>query len=120
MGEIEYRQIKDGHIHHWGYIENGGFVSPMATSEWHDVISEQYTGFKDDNGTKVFAGDIVLVRGIIYRVEFDDYKFMLTSRFQAEYVMDLIEAEDSIEVIGNISQNPELLKLSGANTRDDV
>lgn len=52
MREIKFRQVKDGHTHYWGYIEGKGFVTPMATSEWHDVPNEQYTGLKDKNGVR--------------------------------------------------------------------
>lgn len=70
----------------------------------------QYTGLKDKNGTKIFEGDIVLLKGDEepYQVAFDESCFQVYGNSIC-YVMDNFYDHD-IEVIGNIYDNPELLE----------
>ena len=69
----------------------------------------QYTGLKDKNGTKIFEGDIVLLKGDEepYQVVFDESCFQVYNSSGC-YVMDNFY-DYEIEVIGNIYDNPELL-----------
>lgn len=69
----------------------------------------QYTGLRDKNGTKIFEGDIVLLKGDEepYQVAFDESCFQVYGNSIC-YVMDNFYDHD-IEVIGNIYDNPELL-----------
>lgn len=79
----------------------------------------QYTGLKDKSGKRIFEGDIL--RGFryrdhgqwgenevcIYTVKWDDKK----SGFSPIYYFDgYILSIEALEVIGNIHDNPELLK----------
>lgn len=84
----------------------------------------QYTGLKDNNGTKIFEGDI------IYFTVFDstggDTQYLGTVKYIKEFTDFDIEVEnkeikifnlswvlsqdDEFEIIGNIHDNPELLK----------
>ena len=80
----------------------------------------QYTNIVDKNGTKIFEGDIVL----------DEYDFNIVglvvynpSRSQFEildvehsnYTFNIGALKDTLKVIGNIHDNPELLKAGECN-----
>ena len=65
----------------------------------------QYTGLTDKNGKKIFEGDIVAM-GIVraYEVKYDSGSFYMDGTAIP------IRHIDRFEVIGNIHDNPELLK----------
>lgn len=72
-----------------------------------EVIPEtvgQYTGLTDKNGTKIFEGDIVKVEGKLYEI-----KYML-GQFFVGINMPIAYKRFDCEVIGNIHDNPELIK----------
>ena len=69
----------------------------------------QYTGLKDKNGTKIFEGDIILLRSDEepYQVVFDESCFHVYDSSVCYVMNNFYDYE--MEVIGNIYDNPELL-----------
>lgn len=122
MREILFRG-KFGNEWKYGFlsIEPKGLVikepyKNESSNVWHidaDTVG-QYTGLTDKNGTKIFEGDIVKYGDTVHNVVFEQrngtayfglvYSTLETLSFG--YYQDLKQ----IEVIGNIYDNPELLK----------
>ena len=78
-----------------------------------DTISE-FTGMNDKNGTPIYEGDIVKCNEFVYKVAYDDKRFasFVLIRKQDMFRHYFGEAMDAsaCEVIGNVYDNPELIK----------
>lgn len=69
----------------------------------------QYTGLKDKNGKEIYEADILRnSNGTLSRVSYLDYRFTTTIN-EEEEGRELLNHKTR-EVIGNIYENPELLK----------
>ena len=93
------------------------FVSAFSSDRIEDLELMQYTGLKDKNGREIYEGDIVKTEtdyintGKITEigvVEFYEEGLVWIINY-GETQINLAYAEN-IEVIGNIYENPELLK----------
>lgn len=95
----------------------------MTMMVWHEVNPEtigQFTGLTDKNGKKIFEGDILYIKAshgiecvvgnaiVYYDKELFQYRVRSTKPFGIIYC-DFTHI-DRFEVIGNIYDNPELLK----------
>lgn len=88
-----------------------------------EVVLEQDTGLKDKNGERICEGDIVQIAGERASIVFDEELASYMGRFLVEYHNQILESNDyihafcphDIEVIGNIHENPELLKKGEQN-----
>ena len=82
-----------------------------------DMILMQYTGLKDKNGKEIYEGDIIKIyaEGLggeaIGKIVYDEYDLAFVLRNEVEELSECLwYAEQQIEVIGNIYDNPELLE----------
>lgn len=96
-------------------------ITGKAYDYWNDVILMQYTGLKDKNGTEICQGDIVECKcgntgkTILRQVEYIGVSFCTKNGSfynqktkQREYCY--IPLKPYVKVVGNIYENPELLK----------
>ncbi|MBP1546313.1 MAG: hypothetical protein J6A37_06915 [Oscillospiraceae bacterium] len=136
MHEILFR----GKCKNTGEWVEGSYLSKASNTNacimWHEdghivpqicaIIPEtvgQYTGLTDKNGKKIFEGDIVdcwsegiNARGIVQQRI--DGLWIIYPSWQKSTFWGLCPSSDgstSVEIIGNITDNPELLKGGGSN-----
>lgn len=107
---------EDGH--HLQYEDNTDtpvFIIPETVG--------QFTGSTDKNGKKIFEGDIVSIAkygGLIYKVVYALCRYeLVNSKGVNCFVLDIYKSKD-IEVIGNIHDNPEMLKGASKPIAQDV
>lgn len=121
-GEIVYAgtgKPVDGKWVYGGITQGTGDFSVMysySPVEKHVVYTDtvgQFTGLTDKNGKKIFEGDILKSSdGTKYVVEWDteNARFLGFSVIKNERYIVYVGREPKSEVIGNIHDDPELLK----------
>jgi uncharacterized phage protein (TIGR01671 family) len=79
----------------------------------------QFTGLPDKNGKEIYEGDILGIKKFKWKVIFKDASFKLQNIGETNNIwgnlsrlldVDMIDIYESIEIMGNIHENPELLK----------
>lgn len=100
--------------------DDGEHYYPIT--ELHSI--GQYTGLKDCNGKEIYEGDIVLIgEKLKAKVIYYDGAFRMQSEFSPTPIdttdMGYMMREFSVRVIGNIHDNPEMMK-GGSNEKDNV
>ncbi|EMW6304986.1 DNA-packaging protein [Enterococcus faecalis] len=95
--------------------------TPSELKSYHvrNLVLVQSTGLKDKNGVEIFEGDIVQYRdgeysylGIVKR---DCYQFFIDGiepddSYDFIDVSNTFDGTSSLEILGNIHENPELLE----------
>ena len=78
-----------------------------------DVVFLQYTGLIDKNGKEIYEGDIAMCDGKRRVIRWSNGRYWFHAEF-ADIYENISELFDKyyqkVEIIGNIYQNPELLK----------
>jgi uncharacterized phage protein (TIGR01671 family) len=117
MRKIKFRGItEDGRIVYGGFsihATEGKIVQTENELALTGKVVEylQYTGLKDKNGKDIYEGDIVLYddeHKEKHVISFGDGKFGI--KLRGEFWSFNVRYIDEYEVIGNIHENPELLK----------
>ena len=107
-GSLVYSDKIDAAI----YFQTGkGSVKSM---DWVYVNQEtigQFTGLKDENGNEIYEGDILDFNGVTVEVRFvrGVFAFLVDGDLDEELCGDC-RTDMFAKVIGNIHDNPELLK----------
>jgi uncharacterized phage protein (TIGR01671 family) len=109
--DVEQKKFLDDIQDEWGGEGDGGYPPFPFYIDNKNFVMEQYTGLKDKNGKEIYEGDILEVycggdkQDIPYVVE------DLRSFYKELDTLDryLQINENSIKVIGNIHQKPELV-----------
>ncbi len=113
MREIKFRawNPKTKVLHSWETIvtkwDNEEFTGLFLIPQDKFYKLMQYTGLKDKNGKEIYEGDIIVYLVIKYKsvVEWEHGGFgFIGADGEPMYT------EEDFEVIGNIYENPELLK----------
>ena len=112
MREIKFRVWQSKSINHdnkmWKIEElpNGMLESLIQEQSLKKGILMQYTGLKDKNGKEIYEGDIInwTTEDVNDVVRFKDGTFMIGD------VCSFNVSVSNLEVIGNIYENPDLLK----------
>ena len=107
-------------IHCWSAIENHFTLEELLADNFFEAM--QYTGLKDKNDIEIYEGDIILVNVFMSKhvtglVAFDRGSFCVTGNFEGwgydcntTNFWEMSTNGNEYKVIGNIYENPELVK----------
>lgn len=98
-------------------MNKGGICYGTYVRRLKDVVLLQYTGLKDKEGNGIYEGDIVHMYSVMPGCDVDDIgivKFIecafLFEKADGSDGWSIFNEATEIEVVGNIYENPELLK----------
>ena len=102
---------KGRHGGHYILSEYNGLATNAHSVDGYTV--GRYTSLKDKRGMEIFEGDIVKRHGLIYRAKFGAGCFWLVRNLSSSLIL-IAKNCPHTEVIGNIHDNPEMLKEAAA------
>jgi len=107
MGEV----LGIDFLHKETFFSNGD-VDCYEHTDFKDIELMQYTGLKDKNNKEIYDGNIVKFLNGIFEVIWCNEKasFMLKNKEYKEFLNFIYENNNGMEIVGNIYENPELLK----------
>jgi len=90
--------------------EEGGYFDLREEPNRYELM--QFTGLKDKNGKEIYEGDILNLPKTSYHLSFKVEVVFQDGSFVGDSFLakDLGELASKSEIIGNIYENPELLK----------
>lgn len=105
---------------------NNGTYCSYIVNEYNtsEIIPEQCTGLRDKNGKLIYENDLIKCPSGIYRIAVDDFG-LWTAIYNNNPFEDVAEWGDvvkeyafnqnnvEIEVLGNIHENADLIKVGG-------
>ena len=94
-----------------------------ANENIDEIELMQSTGLKDKNGKEIFEGDIITNgQNVMYMKRHNTLGFYVEEKGEVEFIAgcavledfeeDAKEIADTLEIIGNIYENPELLEVA--------
>jgi len=116
MRDIKFRAYshKSKQMFDWGSLLQDDLAAILTSGE--DEVME-YTGLKDKNGKEIYEGDILKATDEIGVIKFGEYDHKYHDGMLGFYLdcgeLGIFDAPTAScgEVIGNIYENPELLKV---------
>lgn len=124
--EIKFRAWDKFNGQYWhseNYKNLGDFFTKMQhlIDGGNNLIFEQYTGLEDKNGKEIYEGDVVIYnRGVgnwtgkrmetTHEIVFNEEVFAFVMKYGNSYIKLRKHWNYIYEVIGNIYENPELIK----------
>ena len=92
----------------------------LCTLDGYKVYSssvEQFTGLLDKNGKEIYEGDIIIEKlkgkrkdGELFEIVFEEFQWFGKNKYGSRTSLSLLNDFHVITIIGNIHNNPELLK----------
>lgn len=93
----------------WTWNDVDGVLTPYH----EDCVLMQFTGLHDKNGKEIYEGDIVhdvSDSDLTFEVKWDEERagYYMPNDFDEEYTFSI--SHPTLEIIGNIYENPDFLK----------
>ncbi|CEN54444.1 YopX family protein [Capnocytophaga canis] len=77
----------------------------LISVDFNAIELMQFTGLYDKNGKEIYEGDVIPIFGKNHAVKFNYGMFTINDREMRRYIHSI-----PLEVIGNVYENPELVK----------